>query len=268
MTTTADTISPFAGSPISTPEGLIPEGMYPAGYVRKMIRDATVVAHGSTMKYFEEMLLDHTTLHAWAAAQPKARAMQGRQTVYAVPLPDVEVNVVVRHSHHGGMLASMTKDVFRSPRAPLELRLSWSLRHVGIPTPRILGYALYPTAGGQLWRADVVSREITESADLATVLTKSPPEFDQKKCIEATVTLLRRLSRTWAYHPDLNLKNVLLAPSENGDPIAYVLDVDTLRFAEKNAEWMNVARLLRSARKLLQQTGSEGLAKLIERVGG
>ena len=51
-------------------------------------------------------------------------------------------------------------------------------------------------------------------------------------------------------------------------PISYVLDVDTLRFAEKNAEWMNVARLLRSARKWLNADGAPGFATLIERLGG
>jgi 3-deoxy-D-manno-octulosonic acid kinase len=264
----ADAVSPFAGSPIATPGGLIPEGMLPSGYQRKLIRDAIVVAHGSVMVYFEEMLYDHTTLYGWAAAQKSKRAMQGRTTAWAVPLPDVEVGVVVRHSTHGGMLAGITKDVFRNPRAQDELRISWTMRHVGIPTPRILGYALYPTMGGQFFRADVVTREISDSADLERVLTAGDKRFDQQKCLDATTTLLRRLARTWAYHPDLNLKNVLLAPSESGDPIAYALDVDTLRFAEKNAEWMNVQRLLRSARKRLGTSGAPGVAALIARLGG
>lgn len=242
--------------------------MLPSGYARKLIRDAIVVAHGSVMTYFEDMLTDHRTLYAWAEAQPDKRALQGRTTAWAVRLPDVDVGVVVRHSTHGGLLAGVTKDVFRNPRAQDELRLSWTMRHVGIPTPRILGYALYPTMGGQFFRADVVTREIGDSADLAHVLNAGVPAFDQAKCIDATLTLLRRLARTWAYHPDLNLKNVLLAPSESGDPIAYALDVDTLRFAEKNAEWMNVQRLLRSARKQNETSASPGVAALIARLGG
>ena len=80
--------------------------------------------------------------------------------------------------------------------------------------------------------------------------------------------LLRRLARTWAYHPDLNVKNVLIAPDDDGEPMAYVLDVDTLRFAEKNADWMNVARLVRSARKWLNADGAPGFATLIESLGG
>jgi hypothetical protein len=263
-----DAVSPFAGSPVATPGGLIPAGMYPSGYTQKLVRDAVVVSHGSTMSYFDAMLMNHRTIHQWASVHPDARAMQGRFTAFAVPLPGVDVSVVVRHSNHGGLLAPLTRDVFRVPRAPDELRISWTLRHVGIPTPRVLGYALYPTLHGQLWRADVVTREVSDAVDLATVLTGDGSVWDHTKCIEATITLLRRLARTWAYHPDLNVKNILIAPDENGEPLAYVIDVDTLRFAAKNAEWMNVARLLRSARKWLNRDGSAGFATLIERLGG
>ncbi len=263
-----DAVSPFAGSPIASPGGLIPDGMYPSGYTQKMIRDATVVSHGATMRYFDDMLMEHRTLYRWAATHPEARSLQGRHVAYAVPLPGIDVSVVVRHSFHGGMLASLTRDVFITPRAADELRISWTLRHVGIPTPRVLGYAVYPTLHGKLWRADVVTREISESSDLAKVLSSETEGFDQVKAIEATVTLLRRLARTWAYHPDLNVKNILIAPDDEGELIAYVIDVDTLRFAEKNSEWMNVARLLRSARKWLDKEGHPGFAKLIERLGG
>ena len=263
-----DAVSPFAGSPISTPGGLIPAGMLPAGYTERLIRDARVISHGSTLPYFEMMLSEHRTVYQWASAQMDARAMQGRHIAYAVPLPDVDASVVVRHSNHGGFLSPLTRDVFRVPRAADELRISWTLRHVGIPTPRVLGYALYPTLHGALWRADVVTREITDAADLARVLSSDQTLWDHAKSIEATITLLRRLSRTWAYHPDLNVKNILIAPDDDGEPMAYVIDVDTLRFAEKNAEWMNVDRLLRSARKWLDRDGSPGFAQLIERLGG
>ncbi len=263
-----EAVSPFAGSPIASRGGLIPDGMLPAGYVEKLIRDARVVSHGSTMPYFDEMLMQHRTLFQWASTHPEARAMQGRRTAWAVPLPDADVSVVVRHSHHGGMLAAVTRDVFRTPRAADELRLSWTLRHVGIPTPRVLGYALYPTLHGKLWRADVITREITDGADLAEVLSSDEGLYDHAASIEATVTLLRRLARTWAFHPDLNVKNILIAPDDKGEVMAYVLDVDTLRFAEKRAEWMNVERLLRSARKWLNKDGSPGFATLIERLGG
>ncbi|MCC7051760.1 MAG: hypothetical protein IT355_00745 [Gemmatimonadaceae bacterium] len=341
-----DAVSPFAGSPIASPGGLIPDGMYPSGYTMKLVRDATVVAHGSTMEYFELMLLGHASVYEWAAAHPERRALMGRQTAYSVPLPgNEEVSVVVRHSHHGGLLASVTSDVFRDPRAADELRISWTLRHVGIPTPRVLGFVLYPVMYGQLWRADVVTREITNAKDLATILSVEDAPAEHERAIDTTIVLLRKLARTWAYHPDLNVKNILIATDDDaaetdaddgpgdappadvipqrstpaaleavredageradgapgdadapppppdgevtestavtpepsvapavampsGRQLAYVLDVDTLRFAEKKAEWMNVARLVRSARKWQEKTPGPGFARLIERLGG
>ena len=342
-----DAVSPFAGSPIATKGGLIPDGMYPSGFSMRVIRDASVVAHGSTMEYFDAMLSSHATVYEWAASHPARRELQGRMTAYAVPLPyDEEVSVVVRHAHHGGLLASVTNDVFRVPRAADELRISWTLRHVGIPTPRVLGFVLYPVMYGQFWRADVVTREIVGSRDLASILSDDSNPAEHDRAIETTIVLLRKLARTWAFHADLNVKNILIAtevdePAEEPAPppppppveakkpsappsssrkipspvsvkkgatppstpttsdadesteetarattakatpsrtepatadnirqLAYVLDVDTLRFAEKKAEWMNVARLLRSAKKWQEQQPHPGFAKLIERLGG
>lgn len=263
-----DAVSPFAGSPISSSGGLLPEGMYPSGYIQKIIREARVVAHGTTMMQFEEMMQGRRTLHQWASEQPGARALAGRTTAWAVTFPGTEISVVIRHATHGGMLANVTKDVFKFPRAPHELRVSWTLRHVGIPTPRVLGYALYPVAGGQLWRSDVVTREVMDAQDLGSILSGAETTFDRAACVEATVVLLRRMAKTWAYHPDLNVRNILIAPSDDGTPLAYVIDVDTLVFAEKKAEWKNPERLLRSAKKQKELHGGDGWAALIERLGG
>lgn len=263
-----DTISPFSGSPIATPLGLIPDGMLPSGYMQKELRGAIVVAHGSTMPFFEEMLRSHATLHAWASQQPDKRGMQGRQVAWSAPLPDSEVRAVVRHSHHGGLMASLTRDVFLAPRAPDELRISWTLRHVGIRTPRVLGYALYPLLAGQLFRADVVTQEIVHGTDLLQAMTTDVAAFPREACIEATLTLLRRLARIWAHHRDLNCRNILLATTETGEIVAYVLDVDTLRFADKRAESRNAERLLRSVRKLNQAAPRPGLTQLATQLGG
>ena len=264
-----DALSPFAGSPIASPGGLIPDGMYPSGYGMKLLRETRVIAHGSTMEYFEAILEDHPTVYAWAAKHPDRRDLSGRRAVYAVPLPGNEdVTVVVRHNEHGGLLRGLTRDVFRTPRAARELRISWTLRHVGIATPRVIGYAQYPLAGGQLWRADVVTREVPVSKDLAAMLSVTDTTVDHRPTLDAAITLLRRLARTWAFHPDLNVKNILISTELDGSITANVLDVDTLRFAEKNAEWMNVARLLRSAQKWRRRTGHAGFSALIERLGG
>jgi hypothetical protein len=265
----SEAVSPFAGSPIASRGGLIPDGMLPAGYQETLVRDAKLVAHASAIRFLQQMLDEKKTLHGWAAAQPGARAFRGRGVAYAVNLPDTEVGVVVRHSAHGGTLAPVTKDAFRKPRAADELRLSWTLRHVGIPTPRVLGYALYPVARGLLWRADVVLREIPESWDLAAIFQGGGDQATLRRAVTATRTLLKQMSDVWCHHPDLNLKNILIAPDEDStDPVAWLLDVDTVHFAAKDAEELNRQRLLRSARKWLNTDGNPGFAMLVEALEG
>ena len=52
-----------------------------------------------------------------------------------------------------------------------ELEMSLELRRLGVPTPEVVAYALYPP-GGLLQRSDVCSREIAGSRDLAQILSR------------------------------------------------------------------------------------------------
>jgi 3-deoxy-D-manno-octulosonic acid kinase len=179
----------------------------------------------------DAVLASGLTLHAWAAHRPDARPLRGRGTAYAVPLGDERV--VVRHSRHGGMLAPITRDLFLAPtRAPHELDVSLRLRAAGVPTPEILAYATYAVLPG-IERADVVTREITG---------------DELDAPAAADDLLSAMQRAGAVHPDLNMRNVLVAAGT-----AYVLDVDRVYFlspGDRRSDERNRARLLRSARKL------------------
>jgi 3-deoxy-D-manno-octulosonic acid kinase len=113
------------------------------------------------------------TLYEYAAQHEEARSLSGRGVVYAAPLPNGD-RVVVRHNRHGGLLAPLTGDRFLSPtRAPYELEASLQLIANGVPTPEIIAYAVY-RAGPLLRRSDVASREIRDSADLATMSPKEP----------------------------------------------------------------------------------------------
>ncbi len=239
----------LAGSPVATPGGLVPAGMLPAGWRETMVGDVELVAHGSVLDEVAPLLEAHGSLHAWAAAQPGAEAMQGRTTSWATRLPAAGVDVVVRHSAHGGLLAPLTGDRFRRPRAPDELRLAWTLRQVGVPTPRVLAYALHPAFGRVLWRADVMTQRVPGARDLVDVLRAGPTPPELEAILHAVETLLTAMRTSLAHHPDLNVKNILLAPTDDGEPQAWVLDVDTVRFAQRDAGTRNRARLVRSARK-------------------
>ena len=136
-----------------------------------------------------ETALAKGTLYEYAARQPNARTLAGRGTTYAVPLPGDVERVVIRHNRHGGLLASLTGDLFRTPtRAPLELQISERLHEARVPTPRMLGYVTYPAAPG-FSRADVVTREVANAGDLSAALMSGDAAVRQR-ALRATMTLL------------------------------------------------------------------------------
>jgi len=205
-------------------------------------------------------VLKNGTLYAYAESHPGARPLAGRGVAFAVTLPGDVERVVVRHNRHGGLLASLRRDLFRPPtRAPHELRMSEQLRAAGVPTPVMLGYVLYRAVPG-LVRADVFSREVPDSFDLSAVLI-APRPVEVLQAWSATRRLVRRLGEAGARHRDLNVKNILLQrkPAPAGPGLeAYVLDVDRVEFPFDRAavDDANVARLLRSARKWQQVHGA------------
>jgi len=221
----------------------------PPGYERLLLGHAVAVARTDFAFSIRRSLVGadgtRSRLHEFAARHHSARALQGRSTAYAVTLPHAAARVVVRHNRHGGLLGSLTGDLFFAPtRAPRELNISLELSRLGVPTPDIIAYVVYPP-GGLLQRSDVVSKEITGGRDLAEILLRDgAPE--RTAAFAATADLLSAMARAGARHADLNAKNVLLT-----DGMAYVLDVDRVVLGEapELALEANVARLSRSLRK-------------------
>jgi Lipopolysaccharide kinase (Kdo/WaaP) family len=224
----------------------------PPGYIRFRHHDADVVCLEAIADIVREAMQEGT-LYAYAAQHPRARALTGRGVAYAVTLPDGNTSVVVRHSRHGGLLAPVTQDRFLPPtRAPHELAVSLRLATTGIPTPEVVAYAIHP-AEPFLRRSDVVTREVPRSRDLAVALLGPVDDAARRAMLEATARLLRLLGDAGVRHPDLNLKNVLLAPAGDGGSYeAWLLDLDRVRFGRAGDAAIaeaNFSRLARSARK-------------------
>ena len=228
----------------------------PDGYEKFTARGATVVARSALAPAVREAMAE-SSLYDYAARHPRVRTMAGRGAVYAVPLPGTGDAVVVRRSRRGGMIARLAGDRFvAATRAPAELRTALRLTRAGVPTPEVVAYAVYP-AGPFLRRSDVATREIPRGRDLATALLNATDE-EKEPMLAATARLLAALVRVGARHPDLNLKNILLAAAEGGMQ-AYVLDVDRIDFATPGSEGVaraNFQRLARSARKWRELYGA------------
>ena len=219
----------------------------PDGYVRVAVHGVEAVAalpHAAAVR----AALRRGTLYEWARAHPARRELAGRAPAYAVPLPGGAADVVVRHARHGGLLARLTGDRFLRPRAAHELRVALRLAHAGVPTPEVVAYVLYPT-GRLLRRADVATRLVPDARDLAAALA-DPDDDARARATAATRALLRALADAGARHPDLNIKNVLVA-ERAGATVAWVIDVDRVRFDRAGGATAtpNVRRLRRSLEK-------------------
>ena len=260
-----------AALPASGPAAIVRD--CPSGYAPFGRGKAWGLALAPLVRTLEEALRDGT-LYDYAARHPRARALSGRATAWAVPLPDAVTQVVVRHGWHGGLLRHLTGDRFLAPtRAPHELRTSLTLRERGVPTPEIVAFATYP-AGPLLRRSDVASREVPRARDLALTFLGPPERAAKAAALEATATLLAQLAAAGARHADLNLKNVLLEPAAAGGFTAWVLDVDRVGFfprGDARVAALNHARLARSARKWARLYGADvteqDLAWLARRAG-
>ena len=228
----------------------------PPGYALARVGGAAAVALPSLVPAISG-ILERGTLYDHAATHPHRRAREGRGPVYIVPLQGSDRPVVVRHSRHGGMLAPITGDRFIAPtRAPRELAISLRLIALGVATPRVVAYAIYP-AGPFLRRADVVTGEIPDSADLAAVLSGASTIVPRCAAVTAAGDLLAEMARAGVRHPDLNLKNILLS-TDGSVASAFLLDVDrvTIDPARARAAAANAARLTRSARKWRDLNGA------------
>ncbi len=223
----------------------------------------------------EAWLRDHGTLAVAAAADPEAETLAGRGRVYVVPSPRGE-RWVVRHYHRGGAVAPLLGDRYLrigTPRPLRELRLGWALEERGLPTPAHIGAAVYPA--GIWYRGDLVTRYVPGSRDLAAVLfpgrslaggtgpatdsngDDGPDSPDPRSAMMVTGRLFRTLHDGGVIHPDLNLKNVLIAGT-GAAPSARVLDLDGARLADRVDEAARrrmIERFWRSARKWETATG-------------
>lgn len=230
----------------------------PQGYVRLGVPQGEVVVHHKLAESVKAVLDGGATLYEWASRHPTHRQMQGRLPVYAAPLPLDGPRVVVRHAHHGGLLAPLLRDLFLPPtRAPLELVTSLVLSRAGVPTPPVAAYAIY-RAGPVLRRADVMTVELP-GEDLGALLRSAASDDDRRRLVGPVAVLLGALTQAGAWHPDLNVKNILLVPDDAGELHPAVLDIDRMRFVppgDPNVREANFERLTRSLTKWRQQHGA------------
>jgi 3-deoxy-D-manno-octulosonic acid kinase len=211
-------------------------------------------------------------MHDWAAAQPGARAFEGRGAAYAVH--GAGAGWVVRHYRRGGSVAWILGDRYVRIGAlrPLrELHASVLARDRGVATPEIVAAVVYPS--GAFYRADLVTRLIPDSADLADTALGTARAGPAARIASwhAAGALLRGAFAAGIRHADLNLRNILIrrrdgavaetaAAAHPDGSRAVLLDLDRAEVRDgavpAGARAAMLRRLHRSRRKLERALGT------------
>ncbi|MDP1860025.1 MAG: lipopolysaccharide kinase InaA family protein [Gemmatimonadaceae bacterium] len=230
----------------------------PAGYAALDIGDARVVVHERFADTLRTVLEGHPSVYEWASSHPERREMHGRLSVFAVPLPNGGPGVVVRRSHHGGLMAQVLRDLFVPPtRARAELDISLMLAQSGVPTPPVVAFAIYKV-GPLFRRVDVITVELP-GRDLGTALCEAAAPEERRALVQPVAVMLGALTEAGVWHPDLNVKNILLVPDDAGALHPAVLDVDRVSFVPPGDPNLREANFRRLARSMAKWRGLHGV---------
>jgi hypothetical protein len=217
----------------------------PPGYDAWSLGAGGAVVRRDVAEAVRAALASHPTLYAWAAAQPGRTAFSGRGEAYGVALGGV--GAVVRHARRGGALGPLLGDRYLGPpRFFRELAWSRRLADAGIPTPALLAGVWRRSA--LVHRADVATTRLAGSDLAALIFGDDPPAGVARAAkLSAVGRLVRRLHAAGFVHPDLQLRNVLVA---GAPPEAWLLDVDSCREAAGSGDRRrNLRRFYRSWEK-------------------
>lgn len=248
-----------------------------AGYAIERERGALIVALPSVMADVLSHVREHGTLYDAAAARPDAQAYTGRGAAWRMTTPHGDW--LVRHYRRGGAIARVLHDEYLragEPRPLRELHASIVARARGVDTPEVVAAIAY--LSGPLYRADLATRFVAGSRDLASVTFEpddDPRPADAAAAWHAAGRLLRVTFAAGIEHADLNLRNILIADAA-GAPRALLLDLDRAVVHERPLTTAvrsgMLARLHRSRRKLEQAagrpTGAAELAAFEAGLGG
>ncbi len=177
---------------------------------------------------------------------------QGRGTTWYFTLHGR--HFVLRHYRRGGMIAPLLGDRYvwsglTKNRAFKEWRLLAQCAKLGLPVPRPL--AARVVRRGIVYRADIITQQISDSNSLAEVLIRAPVTASQWQLIGQSI---RRFHDVQIYHADLNAHNILIDSKFR----VYLIDFDKGMIGRHGHHWQqsNLSRLHRSLIKLKQSLPS------------
>ena len=189
----------------------------------------------------------------------KARFMEGRGSLVSLPMDEKgSERMVIRHYEHAGIFRALTSDLFlRGSRPFHELFITEMARKAGLPTMEVLVAVKRPVFW-PFYKADLVSREISNSIDLIQYFTRWGKAGNQQRLrekrelIRQAGRLVRKMHEVGIYHSDLHLKNFVVEVKEGTLGSLHIIDFDraTIIHPLKSDKWLaNLLRLDRSVEK-------------------
>ncbi len=207
------------------------------------------------------------SLHREAGRDRGALELPGRAPVWVIPSRGKRggSHWVVRHFSRGGkVFPFLLGDRFLrlgTPRPFHEVAVSEGARARGVPTPRVLAAAVYPSP--PFYRGDLVTEHVQDAIDLVEAL------FDDRKrgaggsgerldSLRAAGGLIRTLSRAGVRHKDLHAGNILLR-FRGSSPTPFVLDLDRSEVLPHGGGVDPAPMLRRLGRSIRKWEGRTGL---------
>ena len=229
----------------------------PAGFERRQEGDTLLIVRRELADPVQRAL---SPLHqAWSRIAQRRFTARGRAGVATFQLGKDQPAMMVRRYFHGGLFASVGRDLYFGPdRAINELISAETAHAAGVRTPTAIGI-LGRRAAGPFWRLAFLSSEIADSEDLvhyACRLGEYPAEtaaMEKRGVLREAAQQIRKMHDAGVFHADLHLKNLLLKRRVSGPPEVYVIDFDgstvgaPLDVAQREK---NLKRLARSVRKI------------------
>lgn len=207
---------------------------------------------------------------AGAPAEVEAWVGGGRRPHPRVLLPTGE-RALVRAYRRGGVVRHLNPDrYFLGHRAFRELRAAEAARRGGVRTPLPLAATERP-AGLLGYRAWLATLWVPDARDAAAWLEEAAEE-ERGRMLREAGRQVARMHAAGVAHPDLNLRNLLVAeePGTEG-PAVYLLDFDRARVhpgpVPRGRRVRDLKRLARSARKLGAPVEAAGWRALREGYG-
>jgi tRNA A-37 threonylcarbamoyl transferase component Bud32 len=179
---------------------------------------------------------------------PHPGHLTGRGEVLLVKGKQMEV--AVRKYRHGGLLRSLTGDLFFFGARPfMEVAVTKEVKSAGVPTLEILA-AIMEQGWGGWYRGYLITKYLPSATDFISYLDREPEGKRRVASIEKAGKAVKKIHQAGIYHADLHLKNCLF--EEKGSKV-YLIDFDKSKVfshLKPSRRMKNLKRLDRSAEKL------------------